>query len=60
MKKLKDNGDENGGAVAEVDKSPSYPDRPGEPDCIHYLRTGACSYGSKCRFNHPPYSGQVF
>ncbi|GAB4859395.1 hypothetical protein Ancab_010858 [Ancistrocladus abbreviatus] len=30
-----------------------YPDRPGEPDCIYYLRTGLCGYGSNCRFNHP-------
>lgn len=36
-----------------------YPDRPGEPDCIYYLRTGLCGYASNCRFNHPPYSGQA-
>lgn len=36
-----------------------YPDRPGEPDCIYYLRTGLCGYGTNCRFNHPPYSGQA-
>ncbi|KAI3844699.1 hypothetical protein MKX03_023337 [Papaver bracteatum] len=37
----------------------SYPDRPGEPDCIYYLRTGLCGYGTNCRFNHPVYSGQA-
>ncbi|CAN8244050.1 unnamed protein product [Cochlearia groenlandica] len=31
----------------------SYPERSDEPDCIYYLRTGVCGYGSKCRFNHP-------
>ncbi|KAJ0092261.1 hypothetical protein Patl1_25111 [Pistacia atlantica] len=31
----------------------SYPERPDEADCIHYLRTGYCGYGSRCRFNHP-------
>ncbi|KAL3648861.1 hypothetical protein CASFOL_005264 [Castilleja foliolosa] len=31
----------------------SYPERPGEPDCIYYLRTGFCGYGNRCRFNHP-------
>lgn len=30
-----------------------YPDRPGEPDCLYYLRTGLCDYGTNCRFNHP-------
>ncbi|KAL8140474.1 hypothetical protein V2J09_006495 [Rumex salicifolius] len=42
--------DEKGGG----DSSPPYPDRPGEPDCIYFLRTGLCAYGTKCRFNHPP------
>ncbi|KAL0348700.1 UNVERIFIED_CONTAM: Zinc finger CCCH domain-containing protein 34 [Sesamum angustifolium] len=31
----------------------SYPERPDEPDCIYYLRTGFCGYGNRCRFNHP-------
>ncbi|KAB2040137.1 hypothetical protein ERO13_D02G052900v2 [Gossypium hirsutum] len=31
----------------------SYPERPNEADCIYYLRTGFCGYGSRCRFNHP-------
>ncbi|KAH0448360.1 hypothetical protein IEQ34_022160 [Dendrobium chrysotoxum] len=35
-----------------------YPNRPGEPDCIHYIRTGSCAYGSSCRYNHPTYVGQ--
>ena len=30
-----------------------YPERPGEPDCIYFLRTGFCGYGDRCRFNHP-------
>ncbi|XP_047955759.1 zinc finger CCCH domain-containing protein 58-like [Salvia hispanica] len=35
------------------DGSESYPERPDEPDCIYYLRTGICGYGNRCRFNHP-------
>ncbi|WOH03186.1 hypothetical protein DCAR_0522580 [Daucus carota subsp. sativus] len=31
----------------------SYPDRPGEPDCAFFIRTGTCGYGVNCRFNHP-------
>ncbi|KAL5852466.1 hypothetical protein ACOSQ3_007584 [Xanthoceras sorbifolium] len=37
----------------------SYPERPEEADCIHYLKTGFCGYGSRCRFNHPPDRGVV-
>ncbi|XP_010524751.1 PREDICTED: zinc finger CCCH domain-containing protein 34-like [Tarenaya hassleriana] len=37
----------------------SYPERPDQPDCIYYLRTGACGYGSRCRFNHPQDRGAV-
>ncbi|XP_010420624.1 PREDICTED: zinc finger CCCH domain-containing protein 58-like isoform X1 [Camelina sativa] len=32
----------------------SLPERPDEPDCIYFIRTGGCGYGSRCRFNHPP------
>ncbi|KAL3647969.1 hypothetical protein CASFOL_008937 [Castilleja foliolosa] len=30
-----------------------YPERPGLPDCVYYMRTGSCGYGAKCRYNHP-------
>ncbi|KAF2314970.1 hypothetical protein GH714_037387 [Hevea brasiliensis] len=33
--------------------SESYPERPGAPDCVYYMRTGFCGYGSRCRYNHP-------
>ncbi|THU47450.1 hypothetical protein C4D60_Mb09t15650 [Musa balbisiana] len=36
-----------------------YPERPGEPDCAYYMRTGTCSYGEKCRYNHPRDRGSV-
>ncbi|KAJ4828502.1 hypothetical protein Tsubulata_012468 [Turnera subulata] len=31
----------------------SYPERPGVSDCVYYMRTGSCGYGSRCRYNHP-------
>ncbi|KAF5458288.1 hypothetical protein F2P56_022325 [Juglans regia] len=53
--RLKINGNlEGGGAV----QSGPYPDRPGEPDCLYYLRTGLCGYGSNCRYHHPAYVSQ--
>ncbi|CAI9294197.1 unnamed protein product [Lactuca saligna] len=36
-----------------------YPDHPGEPDCIFYLRTGSCDNANILRFNHPTYIGQA-
>ncbi|KAJ8467530.1 hypothetical protein OPV22_030082 [Ensete ventricosum] len=33
--------------------SSPYPERPGEPDCSYYVRTGSCNYGERCRYNHP-------
>lgn len=59
MRRLKvEDGDDNGRMGDELG---TYPDRPGEPDCIYYLRTGSCGYGSNCRFNHPSTNaGQVY
>ncbi|KAL2613486.1 hypothetical protein R1flu_025178 [Riccia fluitans] len=31
-----------------------YPQRPGDPDCSYYLKTGECSFGGACKFHHPP------
>ncbi|XP_050377807.1 zinc finger CCCH domain-containing protein 67 isoform X2 [Argentina anserina] len=30
-----------------------YPVRPEAEDCSFYLKTGACKFGSNCKFNHP-------
>lgn len=53
--RLKINDNQEGGGVGQ---SAAYPDRPGEPDCHYYLKTGLCGYGSNCRFNHPNYVSQ--
>ncbi|XP_034682940.1 zinc finger CCCH domain-containing protein ZFN-like isoform X1 [Vitis riparia] len=39
---------------SETMESGPYPERPGEPDCSYYIRTGLCRFGITCRFNHPP------
>ncbi|CAN1220042.1 Zinc finger CCCH domain-containing protein 3, partial [Linum perenne] len=48
--KLNENPCQNDG---DVTKPGSYPERPGEPDCMYYLRKGVCGYGINCRYNHP-------
>ncbi|XP_030507182.2 zinc finger CCCH domain-containing protein 34 [Cannabis sativa] len=35
-------------------KELSYPERPGQPECQYYMRTGDCKFGSSCRYHHPP------
>ncbi|KAK4486127.1 hypothetical protein RD792_008795 [Penstemon davidsonii] len=30
-----------------------YPERPGEPECSFFLRTGVCKFRSSCKFHHP-------
>lgn len=30
-----------------------FPERPNEPDCQYYLKTGTCKYTSSCKYNHP-------
>lgn len=32
----------------------AFPERPGQPECQSYLRTGACKYGPTCKYHHPP------
>ncbi|XP_062207561.1 zinc finger CCCH domain-containing protein 6-like isoform X1 [Phragmites australis] len=41
----------NGGGEGE--EAARLPERPGEADCGYYLRTGACGFGERCRYNHP-------
>ncbi|CAK9178040.1 unnamed protein product [Ilex paraguariensis] len=31
-----------------------FPDRPGEPECQYYMKTGDCKFGLSCRYHHPP------
>ncbi|OWM71476.1 hypothetical protein CDL15_Pgr005663 [Punica granatum] len=30
-----------------------FPERPGQPECPHHIKTGDCKYKSLCRFHHP-------
>lgn len=36
-----------------VQKEESFPERPGEPECQYYLKTGDCKFGTSCKFHHP-------
>ncbi|OWM90567.1 hypothetical protein CDL15_Pgr014870 [Punica granatum] len=30
-----------------------FPERPGQPDCAFFLKTGDCKFKSNCKYNHP-------
>ncbi|KAM1025765.1 hypothetical protein ACFX13_039522 [Malus domestica] len=30
-----------------------FPERPGQPDCSYFLRTGDCKFKSNCKYHHP-------
>lgn len=30
-----------------------YPQRPGQPECEFYMKTGICKFGVTCKFHHP-------
>nr|AAT28673.1 zinc finger protein [Oryza sativa Japonica Group]AAT35591.1 zinc-finger transcription factor [Oryza sativa Japonica Group] len=30
-----------------------FPERPGQPDCQYYMRTGDCKFGATCKYHHP-------
>lgn len=30
-----------------------FPERPGQPECQFYMKTGDCKFGAVCRFHHP-------
>ncbi|KAL5541818.1 hypothetical protein UlMin_009528 [Ulmus minor] len=42
------------GPSSSSQKEHPFPDRPGQPECQYYMKTGDCKYGSSCRYHHPP------
>lgn len=31
----------------------SLPERPSQPECLYYMKTGSCKYGTTCKYDHP-------
>ncbi|KAJ7955059.1 Zinc finger CCCH domain-containing protein [Quillaja saponaria] len=46
--------DQSSHSSSSIQKEHSFPERPGQPECQYYLRTGDCKFGSSCRYHHPP------
>lgn len=34
-------------------KDTIFPERPGQPECQYYMKTGDCKFGITCRYHHP-------
>ncbi|KAG0483461.1 hypothetical protein HPP92_011545 [Vanilla planifolia] len=41
------------GPSAVSQKGQNLPQRPGQPECRFYMRTGDCKFGSTCKYHHP-------
>ncbi|KAL0344069.1 UNVERIFIED_CONTAM: Zinc finger CCCH domain-containing protein 67 [Sesamum angustifolium] len=44
------------GCVRKIDVSmqvDEFPERPGQPECDYFMKTGDCKFKSTCRFHHP-------
>jgi serine/threonine-protein kinase/endoribonuclease IRE1 len=35
------------------DAAAVFPERPGEPECAFFMKTGRCKFGERCVFHHP-------
>lgn len=39
--------------VYAVQGENTFPERPDQPECQFYMKTGDCKFGAVCKFNHP-------
>lgn len=37
----------------------SLPERPDQPECQYYMKTGSCKYGTSCKYHHPKEKNQA-
>ena len=42
------------GPSSSSQKEHVFPERPGQPECQYYMKTGDCKFESSCRYHHPP------
>ncbi|MCI44728.1 zinc finger CCCH domain-containing protein ZFN-like, partial [Trifolium medium] len=39
--------------ASPLQRGNTFPERPGQPECQFYMKTGDCKFGAVCRFHHP-------
>ncbi|KAJ0791096.1 putative transcription factor C3H family [Helianthus annuus] len=42
------------GPISSGQTEKVFPERPGQPECQYYMKTGDCKFGASCKFHHPP------
>ena len=42
------------GTLTASQRENKFPERPGQPECQFYMKTGDCKYGAMCKYHHPP------
>lgn len=42
-----------GSVVYAVQRENVFPERPDQPECQFYMKTGDCKFGATCKFHHP-------
>ena len=42
-----------GPSLTTTSKEEPFPQRPDQPECQYFMRTGDCKFGASCRFHHP-------
>lgn len=45
------------GPSGSSQKEHTLPERPDQPECHYYMKTGECKFGQSCRYHHPPDMG---
>jgi len=45
------------GPSGAIQKEHPFPERPDQPECHYYMKTGECKFGPSCRYHHPPDKG---
>ncbi|KAI3676488.1 hypothetical protein L1987_86098 [Smallanthus sonchifolius] len=42
------------GLISSSQTERVFPERPGQPECQYFVKTGDCKFGAFCKFHHPP------
>nr|XP_043609327.1 zinc finger CCCH domain-containing protein 32 [Erigeron canadensis] len=42
------------GPISSSQTERVFPERPGQPECQYYMKTGDCKFGASCKYHHPP------